>query len=370
MNLYVTADTVGQPDHGGGSVTWHESRALAPLGLYEVWDRKRLKDAAESRFMEDRVPFPGRWDSEPWTWNSICVLGQCVPVPGPGGIAHFYAGTFPEFVSLLQRNGTKVTYTVAAHDREVSRREHEKLGMGFPYPHLTEEALWQRYIAGYRHADVIVCPGAAPADTVRRYGPDFEKKRIEIIPHGVDLPNPSRIAPLPSTFTVGYLGAYGPDKGVRYLLEAWKRLNYRDATLVLAGRDSQSPYVQDLCRHFGGGRIWLRGWVPSVSDFYNSISLYVQPSATEGFGLEVLEAMAYGRPVLCSEGAGAVDCVPPGGFCFPPCDPGELAERIDAARKCWKWDQFPHGGGWREKASEYTWDKIEAKYTQLWRSLL
>jgi glycosyltransferase involved in cell wall biosynthesis len=192
--------------------------------------------------------------------------------------------------------------------------------------------------------------------------------RIDVLPHGVDLPG--RLTPLPAHFTVGYLGAYGPDKGVRYLLAAWKRLAYKDATLLLGGRDSTSPWTQALIRAFGGGNVHCTGWVDKVEDFYAQCSLYCQPSVTEGFGIEVLEAMAKGRMVVCSQGAGAADLVFPH-WTVAAGDAEALAEKIEEARKyVSSTSGYFNALGWRGVAEEHSWDKVRARYQELWRGLL
>lgn len=360
--LYLTADKVGDRS-GGGLVTAQEVMALrelagrltlerkdARLSMVQVWSRAEL--------YSDKP--------EPWKWDDMACCKKDWFVDPPR-LAHIYSGTFGKTVGNLKRNGTQVVYTIAAHDRVVSRQEHEKLGMSFPYPHLTEPASWQRYIEGYRQADIIVCPSTVAARTVMNYGPEFAHKDIRIVPHGCYLP--AEIKPLPRTFCVGYLGSYGADKGVRYLLEAWKELNYQDGSLlILGGRDAASPWVKQLVRTYGGGNIQLAGWYQDVSVFYNNISLYVQPSATEGFGIEVLEAMAHARPVLCSTAAGAVDCVDLEGCQVDACNADDLAQRIDIA-KC-SWDLQALGRYVYQIAQNYTWDKIRQRYQQLWTELL
>jgi glycosyltransferase involved in cell wall biosynthesis len=103
--------------------------------------------------------------------------------------------------------------------------------------------------------------------------------------------------------------------------------------------------------------------VHDVSEIYNACSLYVQPSASEGFGIEVLEALAHGRRVVCSAGAGAADVVH--GWVVPARDVHTLAKCISAARA--RRDFDPHA--LRKQAANYTWDKIRAQYQDLWRSL-
>lgn len=383
MNLYLTADVVGLQS-GGGRVTAEEAAALKGLGPCGVIDRKVMEPALLDH-------------EQPWCWDRLVEAAfvnalaenRLGGLPADGiKLAHVYAGTFTRAVYHLRKNDTKVTYTAAAHDVAVSRREHERLGFQYSYPHLTVPELWSRYLGGYLAAEVLVCPSQHSANVMRGFG---ARNRIEVIPHGVDLPRCrcaiqttgglttlrdcsecdgtglAPIAPLPAQFRVGYLGAYGPDKGVVYLLQAWAKLNYADAVLVLGGRDSTSPFVQYLIRQTGARNVVMTGWVQDVSSFYDQVSVYVQPSVTEGFGIEVLEAMAHGRPVLSSTGAGAVDLVPP--LCrFPPADVEALAEEIDGARSCIH--ALAAQSVWRETAATHTWDKIHARYQDVWRSLL
>ena len=111
--------------------------------------------------------------------------------------------------------------------------------------------------------------------------------------------------------------------------------------------------------------------VEDVSDFYNQLSLYIQPSITEGFGIEVLEAMAHARPVLCSDGAGARDVVP-AAMWFVRGDVADLAGALDT-EKSMSGKQPDYltnlGNSCREWASYYTWDKIRVHYQDLWRSV-
>jgi glycosyltransferase involved in cell wall biosynthesis len=355
--LYLTADQVGL-ESGGGTVTKNEAQALSEFaGLRhsnaEVWGRKELEGVAPEIKAE-----------EPWDWDRrvLWVLKRITRTPK---LTHIYAGTFSLTVEELKKQGCKVAYTCAAHDVAVSRREHEALGIPYArlYPHLVEPKLWERYLAGYKAADVMVCPSKLSERVMRGFGCT---NRIEIIPHGCDVPPPEMVKPLPNSFTVGYGGSYGCDKGVVYLLRAWKKLNYSDATLVLAGRESTSPGVANLIRHFGGGNIRLMGWVNKITDFYNEISMLVQPSCSEGFGLEVLEAMAGSRLALCSTGAGAADIALD---TFPAMDVDALASKIDFYKK--NRDDLPVlGAKAREAASKLTWESIRKRYMELWESVL
>lgn len=355
-SLYLTADRVGDAS-GGGVVTFHESLALAEMG-----EKVQLVDRNALLYRHASVPLT---EPDPWMWDEGAqfTFDKATQI----NLAHVYSGTFSRTVKRLKDLGVKVTYTIAAHSIEESRREFEVLYGEYPFPHLTDPELWKRYSEGYKLADRVIVPSPYSAEVVKAQG---ICENPVVIPHGCYEIHADRIQPLPKRFAVGYLGAYGPDKGVIYLLQAWKKLNYRDATLILGGKESCSPYVSDLIRRYGGGNIYRAGWYNEVSDFYNSISLYVQPSVTEGFGIECLEAQAYARPVLCSTGAGAHSYVPRFGslVVFPARDVNWLADSIDAAKrdenKLVQWGQTC-----RNNVKQFTWDKIEKQYKDTWKSL-
>lgn len=351
--LYITADQIGKANHGAGAVTHNESEAMKTLGPCEVWGREHTVFSS---------------GNEPWgSDDSLVYLGDRLSYTQDHQLVHFYAGTFSKTIAALKaRNGCKVTYTAAAHSIEKSRQAHEELGISYNYSHLTDKIEWARYVRGYIAADLLIVPSQHSAEVMRSFGaaPD----RIRVIPHGCGIPE--KVAALPAKFTAGYLGnAIAPDKGLRFLFAAWSKLNYPDAILKIAGHDSTSPYVQNLWNHFGGkGNIEFCGWQQDLSAFYNGLSLYVQPSVTEGFGIECVESQSHARVCLCSDGAGGVDTVGPDKFRFKARDVDELAEKIDYLRK----QDLTNMGLVRRQVitDKYTWDKIRQQYVDLWKGLL
>jgi glycosyltransferase involved in cell wall biosynthesis len=346
LNLYITADKIGTPT-GGGAVTFHEYRALESLGAQTLPIDANIIPGGPDPFQSDANYRKALEDQS----------------PNLGGLAHIYAGCFTGTVETLRSRGTRVSYTAAAHDINESRREFEELGYGFNFPHLVDPELWKRYLGGYLGADLVICPSAKSAKLMTQFG----CKNVIVIPHGCILPK--TIVPLPKRFTVGYLGQAGPDKGLRYLFEAWKKLDMRDGTLLIAGNNIDQALP--LYRKFGGGNVQFMGFVRDVSEFFNKTSVYVQPSVTEGFGIEILEAMAHGRPVVASSGAGASEVVAHhvAGVVVPPRSSQALAEGILWARK------EPRAAEGRaqkglEAIKNYTWETIKARYVEAWNGLL
>jgi glycosyltransferase involved in cell wall biosynthesis len=340
VNLYLTQDRIGTPT-GGGAVTFHEYRALEALGEAHPFDNVRIP--------VDGNPFKS-------DENFANAIGGVQNIR----LTQIYAGCFTKTVRQLHTGGTMVSYTAAAHSIEESRREFEGLGIPFNFPHLTVPELWEKYVGGYKEADLVICPSTLSKKCMESYG----CKNVVVVPHGCEMP--VEVKPLPKMFTAGYLGQAGPDKGLRYLFEAWRRLNLKNAILLIAGNNIDQALP--LWREFGGGNIEFMGFIKNVSEFYDRISLYVQPSATEGFGIEVLEAHAHARHVLCSNGTGACDLVAPSSI-FEARDVGKLADLIESFKADPK-KALEEGLARRKEASEYTWEKVRAKYAEAWNGLL
>lgn len=357
--LYLTADMIGM-NSGGGKVTARELDFFNKFHSSELYTRFLHRETLQGKSQE----------SDPWNWDDATSkqIGEWIDSGEKFKHCHIYAGTFSRSVELLKLYGCKVTYTAAAHDIQASKEAYEDLGIPFNYPHLVVPELWDRYKKGYMLADGLIVPSTYSKSVMEGYG---YKGKIAVIPHGVEIPDEERTRE-PKVFTVGYLGAIGPDKGLKYLLQAWKKLNYTDAVLKIAGKESTNLFVQHMVATYGGGNIQLVGWVDSIKDFYESLSLYVQPSVTEGFGCEVTEAMAHGVPVLCSKGAGASDLVPESSR-FSAKDVDSLAKKIHSQQYGFHYAKQTC----REQAKEfaisarnYTWEKIGKRYIDFWKEIV
>jgi len=353
MLVYLTADEVGIPT-GGGVVTKNELEAFQTLG-----------NVALIRPL-GRISNP--FDQDEYVLNELKRLGT--RLDDGSKLAHVYAGCFTQSLKFLKRLGYKVSYTIAAHDVDRSRAAHLELGLDFPYPHLTDPQLFTRYIAGYRdHADVVIVPGKAPEQVVRKQG---RQGPIEIIPHGCGWPDEYTL-PNTSPFVVGYMGAIGADKGLLTLARAWKEHVSRpgrgeDRLLLCGGRSTNALPLF----YMTPGSVQAMGWANSKEQFFDEISLYVQPSATEGFGIPALEAMSYARPVICSDQAGAADLVP-AGWTFEAGNVKELARRIEVARHVVSHQRMTYPEwfhSWRMRAERYKWEYVKLAYVAVWKKLL
>src|SRR5207244_1653943 len=103
-----------------------------------------------------------------------------------------------------------------------------------------------------------------------------------------------------------FLGGLKPRKNLPLLLETWARVAARvpDARLVVGGGGPLRPELERHARRLGvSGRVVFTGYVPEADkvDLLNLADVFVFPSAMEGFGLAVGEAMSCGLPVVASD---------------------------------------------------------------------
>jgi glycosyltransferase involved in cell wall biosynthesis len=98
------------------------------------------------------------------------------------------------------------------------------------------------------------------------------------------------------------------EKGVEYLVDAFRRMPDPDARLLIAGDYTNvagGSVVDRVRQHIASDpRIELLGFVPDglIPDFYASLDVFALPSvnALEAFGIVQVEAMMAGVPVIAS----------------------------------------------------------------------
>jgi len=137
---------------------------------------------------------------------------------------------------------------------------------------------------------------------------------------------------LPERF-IFYLGTIEPRKNLSVLIHAYNKIKPKNVKLICAG-DKGWLYkevfriVEEL--HLGRD-IMFPGFVPKdeLSLWYSACSVFVYPSAYEGFGLPVLEALACGAITITTDAASLPEVAGKAALLVPPGEVDILAEYID-----------------------------------------
>ncbi len=157
-----------------------------------------------------------------------------------------------------------------------------------------------------KHADEII----VLSQRVQKYFKDAYNRDTVFIPNGVRKPE---LAPahmitdkwgLTKDSYVLFLGRIVPEKGLKYLVEAWKGIK-TDKKLVIAGGSSDTQAflseLQDMSK--GIDNIIFTGFQQGrvLEELYSNAYIYTLPSDLEGMPLSLLEAMSYGNCCVVSD---------------------------------------------------------------------
>jgi glycosyltransferase involved in cell wall biosynthesis len=123
-------------------------------------------------------------------------------------------------------------------------------------------------------------------------------------------------------------------KGLTFLLEACLLLENqgcRDYTLIVIGDGAQRQELENWTRERGlENRVRFEGWVNygSLGEYFQNTDIFIFPTLEDIWGMVVLEAMLFGKPIMCSKYAGVSEMIFPGdnGYIFDPSAPTEIAK--------------------------------------------
>jgi glycosyltransferase involved in cell wall biosynthesis len=289
-------------------------------------------------------PVRGDWRSEiesrsvrfrtiPLTDDWMARLWQRLRVPIPvevitGPLDVFYS---PDFVLPPTRRRTCTLLTV--HDLSFLRYPDAFV----PSLRCYLERTVPRSVA--RADRVLADSEATRTDLIACYGALSEK--VEVLYSGVDPrfrpeQEPGEREQLRARYSVGdrpyvlSVGTLQPRKNYVRLIQAFATLPPANLQLCIAG--GRGWLCEDIFaeaeRH--GDRVRILGFVDDADlpALYRNAALFALPSLYEGFGLPVLEAMACGTPVVCSNISSLPEVAGDAALMVDPFDIDGLAEAM------------------------------------------
>lgn len=130
-----------------------------------------------------------------------------------------------------------------------------------------------------------------------------------------------------------YLGRITPEKGIGYLLEAFKRIDTDKKLIIAGGASDSAEYFTELkAAAQDDPRIIFTDFVQgqTLAELYSNALMYVLPSDLEGMPISLLEAISYGNCCLVSDIPENRDVVGRCGMTFRRGDPEDLARQLTA----------------------------------------
>lgn len=280
---------------------------------------------------------------------------------GKYDVVHIHAEG-PAFFSWLPKMfGKRVVVTIHGLDWQ---REKWNSGFGSKFIRLGEKN-------AVKYADEIIVLSKG----VRDYFRDTYGRETNFIPNGVNRPKTQEANLITEKFGlvkdsyVLFLGRLVPEKGIRYLVEAFKTVK-TDKKLVIAGGSSDTDSFMEELKVLAKDdeRILFTGFVQGqmLDELYSNAYIYTLPSDLEGMPLSLLEAMSYGNCCLVSDIPECAEVVEDRALIFKKSNTEDLREKLqDACNHPENVDKY------KKQAADfickkYNWDDVAKETMKLY----
>lgn len=280
---------------------------------------------------------------------------------GKYDVVHIHAEGPAFFAWLPKLFDKRVVVTIHGIDWQ---REKWKSGFGSKFIRQGEKN-------AVKYADEIIVLSKG----VQEYFEDTYGRKTRFIPNGVNRPEIQEAKLITEKFGLTkdsyllFLGRLVPEKGIRYLIEAFKEVK-TDKKLVIAGGSSDTDSFMEELQNLAKDdeRIIFTGFVQGrmLEELYSNAYVYTLPSDLEGMPLSLLEAMSYGNCCLVSDIPECAEVVEDKALVFAKSDVNDLKRKMQDACDCPEKVM-----GFKKQAADficgkYNWDDVVEETVKLY----
>lgn len=224
-------------------------------------------------------------------------------------------------------------------------------------------------------SDAIVCISEFTRNDVLKHC-DVGRKPVYVIYNGNNEQVPSSLhansyrPSRPFVFGIGYVNQ---KKNYHVLLSLLK--SNEDMELLIAGRLDEPDYIQhmQMMAKQSGVEERLRILGP-VSDnekswYLSNCDAFVHPSKAEGFGLPVIEAMSFGKPVFISNLTSLPEIGGDAAFYFSSFDEDHIQKTFHQGMNKYRSQVESFVRALQSRSQEFKWEKSAIEYLKVYQSL-
>ena len=213
---------------------------------------------------------------------------------------------------------------------------------------------FKKYTGNVAH---FISPSRFLKDKLVEFG--YPEKKIEYLPNYLDV---SKFKP---SYTPGkyflYLGRLSAEKGISTLIKAYEKVDYAHTKLMIAGEGPERNKLENMASQ--NPNIIFTGYMsgPRLEEASrDSLAIVIPSEWYENAPISILEAMAYGKPVIGSRIGGIPEMVDEGetGYLFKPGDIEDLASKIESFLSLPKSAIAEMGKAAREKVENFYNERI------------
>ncbi len=166
-----------------------------------------------------------------------------------------------------------------------------------------------------------------------------------------------------------FLGRIVPEKGLRYLVEAFKKLQTEKKLVIAGGASDTDAFLAELKDLAAEDpRIVFTGFVSGqpLEELYSNAYVYTLPSDLEGMPLSLLEAMSYGNCCLTSSIPECTEVLEEHGMVFEKGNSADLQAKLQQLCDAPELVQHYKNSAADYICRKYNWDEVAEKTLHLY----
>ena len=280
-------------------------------------------------------------------------------------IIHFHAEGPCAAMWIPKMFGKRCVATVHGLDWQ-----REKWGKGFASKYIK---FGERVMVKYADEIIVL------SESARKYFKDTYNRETVLIHNGIERPEKKEAEKITELYGlskdsyISIVSRLTAEKGVHYLIDAYNSIK-TNKKLVIAGDTSDTDeYVKMLKEKASGNPdIIFTGFISGdvLTEIYSNAYVVTLPSDIEGMSLSLLEALAYGNAVLCSDIPENTLVTENKAMHFKKSDVDDLAEKLQAMCDDEKIVNTLKDGADEFILSKYNWDDVANSTYELYKKVL
>ncbi len=223
-----------------------------------------------------------------------------------------------------------------------------------------------------KYADEII----VLSKNVQEYFKKEYNRETKFIPNGVSKPKIEKPDIIKKKYKLGkddyilFLGRIVPEKGIHYLIDAFKNISTDKKLVIAGGASDTSEYYKELKEKAKDNKnIIFTGFIQGkeLDELYSNAYIYCLPSDLEGMPLSLLEAMSYGNCCLTSDIDECTEVLEDKGTIFKK---GNVKDLTKVLQKMCDSEELVNKykkGAQDYILSKYNWDDVVEKTLELYK---
>lgn len=244
-----------------------------------------------------------------------------------------------------------------------------------------QRAKWGKFATTYlklgekiaeKYADEVI----VLSKNVQQYFLDVHNRETKFIPNGIQKPTIIEPEIIKEKWNINkneyvlFLGRIVPEKGLEYLVNAFKNVNTTKKIVIAGGASDTNEFMNSIKEKAkDDDRFIFTGFVEGkvLEELYSNAYIYVLPSDLEGMPISLLEAMSYGNCCVVSDIAECTEVIENFGVSFEKGNHNDLSKKLQ-----WLCDNQEVVREYKEKASnficnKYNWNDIVNRTLDLYK---